>query len=281
MKIVALVENQGDKPLKSEHGLAVYIEYRNKRYLLDAGSSTLFLENAKHLKVDLSRIDAGILSHAHYDHSGGYAGFFEVNQRAPIYIRDQAKEPTYTKFGWIKKYIGIPQMILKQYSNRFTYIEGDYKLDEGVWLIPHKTSDLALRGKKMHMARKVAGKFVDDDFAHEQSLVFECRNGLVIFNSCSHGGVDNILEEIKCTFPGKKLLAMIGGFHLMGVGGVKTMAARPEEIRDLASRIQASGVKEIYTGHCTGEPAFKILKEELGEQIGYFSTGTILEYEEE
>lgn len=280
MRIVAVIENKGDGSLAVEHGLAVYIEYRGKKYLLDSGSSDKFLKNAEKLGLDLKTVDKGILSHAHYDHSGGYEDFFKENTTAQIYVRKAGMEPCYEKFGFLRKYIGIPKATLKTYGHRFQYIEGDYALDDGVWLIPHKTENLKVRGKKMHMARKVQGKVVDDDFAHEQSLVFECAEGLVILNSCSHGGVDNILEEVKKTFPNKPLLAMIGGFHLIGLGGTKTMAGKPEEIKNLARRIEQTGVKEVYTGHCTGEPAFKLLKEELGEKLHYFKTGTILEFEE-
>ena len=149
-----------------------------------------------------------------------------------------------------------------------------------MWLIPHTTKGLDKRGKKAHLARKVNGKIVWDDFAHEQSLIFECIEGLVVLNSCSHGGVDCVIQEVLEAFPGQKVLAMIGGFHLMGVGGVKTMSGKPEDIRALAHRLEALKVKEIYTGHCTGEPAYKILKEELGEKLHYFSTGTQLVFDE-
>ena len=280
MKIVAVIENKGKKPFHTEHGLCVYIEYGNKKYLLDSGSSGLFLENAKELGIDLAQIDKAILSHAHYDHSGGYEELFHNNARVEVYVRDKGIEPCYIKVGFVKKYIGIPKDILAQYGNRFKYISGKYELDPGVWLIPHTTPDLDKRGKKAHLARKIDGKIKWDDFAHEQSLIFECADGLVVLNSCSHGGVDHIIQEAQEAFPGQKVIAMIGGFHLMGAGGVKTMLGKPEDIRALAHRLEALDTKEIYTGHCTGEPAYKILKEELGERLQYFSTGTCLEFSE-
>ncbi len=280
MKIVAVIENKGEKPLHTEHGLCVYIEYRNKKYLLDSGSSNLFLENAKALGIDLEQIDKAILSHAHFDHSGGYEGLLEKNARVSVYVRDKGIEPCYVKVGCIKKYVGIPKKILAQYSNRFKYISGKYELDLGVWLIPHTTPHLEIRGKKTHLARKIDGKIKWDDFAHEQSLVFECAGGLVVLNSCSHGGVDHIIQEVQEAFPKQKVMAMIGGFHLMGAGGVKTMQGKPEEIRALGRRLNACETEEIYTGHCTGDPAYKILKEELGEKLHYFSTGTCLEFAE-
>ena len=79
-----------------------------------------------------------------------------------------------------------------------------------------------------------------DDFFHEQSLVFETTEGLVIFNSCSHGGADNIINEIKETYPGQKIRALIGGFHICN---------RPEaEVRALGRRIKETGIEAISPG---------------------------------
>ncbi|MBP3889101.1 MAG: MBL fold metallo-hydrolase [Cellulosilyticum sp.] len=280
MKIIALIENKSNGNLKAEHGLSVYIEYGGKKYLLDAGTTEAYMENAKKLGIDLGQVDMGVLSHNHFDHAGGFGRFFEMNPQASVYVRDKGSEPCYDKFGFITHYIGIPKRILKNYGHRFKYISGNYQLADGVWLLPHTTSGLQARGKAAHLARKVDGKIVYDDFAHEQSLVFECAEGLVIFNSCSHGGVDNVIKEVQAVFPEKKILAMIGGFHLMGLLGAKTMSGKPEDVKALANRVKVLDVKEIHTCHCTGTPAFNILKEELGEQIHYFSTGTILEYKE-
>ena len=109
-----------------------------------------------------------------------------------------------------------------------------------------------------------------DDFSHEQSLVFETTEGLVIFNSCSHGGADNIINEIKETYPGQKIRALIGGFHICN---------RPEtEVRALGRRIKETGIEEIYTGHCTGKKAFEILKEELGTAVHQLHVGLEMEF---
>ncbi len=277
MKITALIENKATGNLIGEHGLAVHIAYNGKQYLLDTGASNKFLNNANQLGIDLKNIDTAVLSHCHYDHSSGYDGFFSKNSKAKVYLQSAARELCYAKLGLIKIYIGIPKGILNTYSDRFVFVDGDYQIDEGVWLIPHKTMGLAAKGKKAHMYRKTEQGFVADDFQHEQSLVFEVEKGLVILNSCCHGGVDNIIEEVMETFHGKEVVAVIGGFHLMGSTGIKSMSEKPEDVRVLGKRLYDLNVRHIYTGHCTGDPSYKILKEELGERLQYFSTGTIVE----
>lgn len=280
MKLTVLIENIATSNLVGEHGLAIHIEYNGKQYLLDAGASNQFINNANILGIDLENIDTAVLSHSHYDHSGGYDGFFSINSKAKVYLQSAARELCYAKVGLIKKYIGIPQGILDTFSDRFVFVEGDYKIDEGVWLISHKANNgLEAKGKKAHMYRESVKGLVADDFLHEQSLVFEIEDGLVILNSCCHGGVDNIVEEVMKNekFHAKEVLAVVGGFHLMGLIGTNSMSGEPEDVRTLGKQLVGLDVKHIYTGHCTGNPAYKILKEELGERLMCLSTGTVIE----
>lgn len=84
MKVTTLIENQAPDSLCREHGLAMHIEYKGKNYLLDTGASGQFAENAHRLGICLSDVDAAFLSHAHYDHSGGYREFFSEIGRAHV-----------------------------------------------------------------------------------------------------------------------------------------------------------------------------------------------------
>lgn len=87
------------------------------------------------------------------------------------------------------------------------------------------------------------GRRRPDDFSHEQSLVLDTKEGLVIFNSCSHGGADVIIREAEAAFPGKQIYGLIGGFHLF--------RSEDQEVRELADRIRKTGIRRICTGHCT------------------------------
>lgn len=265
MKAVVLVDNIEDNGMKGEWGLSIYIEYNEQKILLDTGASGLFAKNAEKLGISLEDVDCGVLSHAHYDHSDGMARFFEINQKAKFYLREGCGENCYKKKWIFRKYIGIKKGMLDIYSDRIVRVSGDYPLAEGVRLIPHKTPGLSAVGKREQMYRKEGQGWQADDFCHEQSLVFDTREGLVIFNSCSHGGADRIIREVMDSFPGKKAAALIGGFHLFN---------KPDEfVRRLAKEIRETGIRRVYTGHCTGEQAFGILKEELGDTAFQLKTG--------
>ena len=97
-----LVDNISADELTSEWGLAVYIEYGDKVVLLDVGASDIFKKNAEMLSVDLTKVDAAVLSHAHADHSDGMDTFFSVNDKAKFYLRADAKEDCYKHDGFMK-----------------------------------------------------------------------------------------------------------------------------------------------------------------------------------
>lgn len=270
MLVKVLIDNVSKDELVSEWGLAFYIEYEGHKILLDAGQSAGFADNAKKLGIDLKEIEYGVLSHGHYDHADGMPTFFAHNEKASFYLRKGTAETCYGKKNrFFHHYNGIKKGTLKTYEDRIVYVEGDYELTKGVYLIPHKTLGLEKIAKKANLYVREHGRWYPDDFAHEQSLVFDTPKGLVIFNSCSHGGADNIINEVAATFPEKEICALIGGFHLY--------KASEDYIRELAKRIRGTGILKVVTGHCTGEEAYKLLKEELGDTLEQMYTGMTIE----
>lgn len=270
MKATVLIDNIAEGNLNSEWGFSIYIEYGDKKVLLDTGSSEMFVQNAKILGVDLSEVDFGVLSHAHYDHADGMGAFFAANDKAKFYLRAGAGENCYHKLPDGDKYIGIKKGILETYKDRIVFVEGKVVLSEGIELTPHTTKDLAEIGRCNSMYVKKGSRMIPDDFSHEQNLIFETEKGLVIFNSCSHAGADNIIKETAASYPGKKICALIGGFHLF--------RSSEEEVRAFAKRVKETGIEKLYTGHCTGEEGYRILKEELGDKVEQLKTGLVMEW---
>ena len=121
------------------------------------------------------------------------------------------------------------------------------------------------------------GSYQPDDFSHEQSLIFETEHGLILCNSCSHGGIVNIVKEAQRALQ-KDVYAVIGGFHLKGPDGVDSMAVSPAEVEEIGRQLVQLGVKKIYTGHCTGQPAFAILQKTCPEAVQALHTGLRLEF---
>lgn len=270
MKITVLVDNTPADNLRSEWGLSFLIEYKDKKFLLDTGSSSLFLENADKMGISLLNVDYAILSHAHFDHSNGFDAFFNHNHNAMCFMQEACRlNNCYHQKFIFDFFVGIRRSILKKYAERIKFVKGDYKITDDVYLISHNAKDNYLIGKREKMYTHRGLHRFPDDFMHEQSLVFDTNKGLVIMNSCSHAGAANIISEVMEYFPGRNVYAMIGGFHLFN----KT----DEEVKMFASQLKNKEVTHIYTGHCTGNKAYQILKEELEDRICQLKCGLNIE----
>ena len=265
MHITVLSDNNGTEALGAEWGLSILIEHGALRILLDAGSSDLFLKNASALGKDLQTLDFAVLSHAHYDHADGFVPLLRENPTLRIYVRKSVMNDCYAQKENGMEYIGVAPALIEEFECRLVRVDGDCEIAPGVWLIPHKARNRAQIGARERMYIKSCCILIPDDFSHEQSLVFDTEQGLCIFNSCSHAGASEIIEEIRETFPGRPIYAYVGGFHLYK----KT----PEEVEAFAERLEACGVDHILTGHCTGDAAFAILKARLSERITQFRVG--------
>jgi len=270
LKITVLSDNIPFENLEGEWGLSFFIEYNGRIYLLDTGASQKFLSNAQKLGIDISKVDCAILSHAHYDHSLGMEAFFNANTKAKFHLSANSRENCYFKKWIFRKYLGIERGILTRRSDRISYIDSVSQIESGVWIVPRSTTGLGYLGKRNMLYTKQDGKFIPDDFMHEQSLVFETSHGLVILNSCSHAGADVIISEVRDALPGKDIIAYLGGLHLA--------TSSKEIVESVARKIQSTGITNVVTGHCTGEKAYKILKENLGDIVNQFHTGMVLEY---
>lgn len=278
MIVTALIENRGETELACEHGLALFIEYGDKKYLLDAGTTGVCFDNAEKLGLPVEEVEAAFLSHSHYDHSGGFEVFFERNKNAKLYLqRDAFENEYYTIREDVKRDIGMPKTVAENCREHFVPVDGDLKVAEGIHIVAHHLEGLEERAKIAQMYREKDEVIEIDNFKHEQSVVFELEQGLVIFNSCCHGGVEKVVQEVKDVFPGKDITAVFGGFHLMGSDGPETMSGTREDVLRLAEQLKELGDFKLYTGHCTGIPAFEILKEALGDRVTYLSTGCRVE----
>ena len=279
MKVTVLMENTAPEScgLAAEHGLSLYIEHRGHRLLLDAGSSGRFADNARQLGVDLSAVEAAVLSHGHYDHGDGLRRFFPLNGRAPVYIRPGAEGAYFGMDPEGPRYIGVHRDIWADFRSRFVEAEGVCPLMEGAWLVPGTVRDPAFAGQAADLLfKRGEDDFIPDDYRHEQSLVLEGERGLAVFNSCSHTGIVNIVRGVLEQFPGRKVHAVVGGFHMFSKGETG-MNCPPEHVYQVAAALEELGVEAVYTGHCTGGPALALLQERFGPGCRALSTGQVLE----
>ena len=265
LEMTVLTDNTAEEPLAGEWGLSILIDADGRRILLDTGETGLFAQNAACLGIDPDSISTGVLSHAHHDHANGLETFFTVNRHAPFLVREGTCENCYSIKEGELHYNGIRKGILEEYRERIRYVSGVHEIAEGIRLVPHRRADYSAIALRNDLYTISNGERRPDDFAHEQSLVIDTEQGLVVFNSCSHTGMTNILEDIRQLLGRSDILAYVGGLHLYKM--------TDEELDALCGEIRRTSVRHIFTGHCTGDHAFRFLKEKFGDRMEQFSTG--------
>ena len=268
MRIVNLIENTpGAEGCLYEHGLSFYIETKNHKLLVDTGASDAFIHNAKVLGVDLTKVDTVILSHGHYDHSGGILSFVAMNPTAKIYMQQNAAGEYYHKDETVEKYIGIDQEI--KHLPQVVWVDGDCKIDDELELFSNVTGRRLWPQGNMELKELMDGAFLQDEFSHEQYLVITDGDKKLLVSGCAHNGVLNILEKYRELY-GDHPYAMISGFHMRKKSDYtdEDIAVMEETARELCDTDTV-----FYTGHCTGEYPFEVMKKILGEQLIYVHSG--------
>jgi 7,8-dihydropterin-6-yl-methyl-4-(beta-D-ribofuranosyl)aminobenzene 5'-phosphate synthase len=281
MRVTTLIENEriaGRDDLVAEFGLCLHIEAAGARILFDTGSSGVFADNAKKLGVDLSEVDVAVLSHHHFDHGGGLERFLEVNPTAPIYLREsQCTERQFRALAVLRRPIGIDCSLLDRFPDRFRTVADETEIAPGVHVLTDIPEHHPRPAGNRHLFAEHDGVMKPDPFDHELVLAIQDDDGLVVFTGCSHSGILNMIDGVVRRFPGVPVRAVFGGFHLFGLPFLNTMAASRDQVRAMASHILDIPVGQVYTGHCTGAKAFRVLGEVMGDRLRPFPTGTVVE----
>lgn len=257
MIIKTLIENTTCRDdLAAEHGLSLYIETVAHKILFDMGQSGAFADNAAKMGVALSSIDMAVLSHGHYDHGGGLHTFLSLNGHAPVYVSEYAFGEHY---NGTEKYIGLADSLKS--NPRLFPVGAECRIGEGLTIFSCNARKLVAPIHPFGLTRRVGGRFLPEEFLHEQYLLIEENGKRVLVSGCSHKGILNIAAWFAPD-------VLVGGFHLMKETSEAALA-------DTADALLAYPA-QYYTGHCTGDAQLTALKARMGDRLGALTTGGVI-----
>lgn len=255
IKIVTLIENSlGEhKGLISEHGLSFYVEKDGRRILFDTGQSGAFLKNAFQLGLDPTMVSHVVVSHGHYDHSGGVRSLAELTTDFTLVVGTGFFDAKYGENEKSLEFLGnnFDETFLAENGISCQIVSEDIaELVPGIWVVTNFPRIHEDEGINPRFTLYKGGDFVQDTFSDEVLLALDSPNGLVILLGCSHPGVKNMIE-----FATKRLArpihAILGGTHL-----VEADAQNMDRSLDY---LQKDELKVIGVSHCTGKDAMSRL----------------------
>jgi 7,8-dihydropterin-6-yl-methyl-4-(beta-D-ribofuranosyl)aminobenzene 5'-phosphate synthase len=277
IQVISLIENTGlanRKDLQTEHGLALFVRSKDQHILFDTGSSGRFYQNAQKLNANIEQVNLTVLSHHHLDHGGGLGTLLNANYHTKVYLRSSSTEQfSLNIFGLLRRQVGLDETLLQSHPHRFVFVNQFSEIAPDVFVITKINQRHAMPKGNRHLFMDTGPRKRLDDFAHELILVVRQSTGLVVFTGCSHQGILNMLDAVLEHFPGQPIQAVFGGLHLIDLPLINNLAGSRDDIEKLGQALLKYPVEKMYTGHCTGTQAYRILKQVMGAKLEYFATG--------
>ena len=283
VKVSVLVDNKAEEGFACEHGLSFWLEVKDedggvRKILFDTGKGKALKQNVLKMGIDVGEAECLVLSHGHYDHTGGLDYVMGVKEDMKVYCHSCAELERYSigdpEDGGATRLIDMPEQIREVFKGikrrgQITWTDEGVMLGEGIGVtgFVERESELEDVGGPFYLDKegKVADLIEDD-----QTMWFKTKRGLVIVAGCSHSGVINTMKQIQRVSGVEKVYALIGGLHLVN--------ADEKRVNWTCEQLEEIGVERICACHCTGEGAMEVMKDRFGEKFEEVKAGKVFEF---
>jgi len=274
IRITVLVENSVHRQgLVAEHGLSFHVQSGEHSLIFDAGQTDLAVINAETLRLPLDRVEAMVMSHGHYDHTGGVPAMLEVVPEARFYLHPAAFENKFSRNqAGSSREIGMSDCVaqaIRRHASGFIETKGRTEIFAGIFAtgeIPRATACEDTGGAFFLDAAGTRSDPLMDD----QALVIDLGSSVVLLLGCAHSGVVNTLDHVRHLTGGKPVSAVIGGLHLG--------SASEERIQQTIARLRDAQLEMLAPAHCTGWPATAKLWQAFPNICRPAGVGTVFEF---
>jgi 7,8-dihydropterin-6-yl-methyl-4-(beta-D-ribofuranosyl)aminobenzene 5'-phosphate synthase len=262
----------------AEHGFSCLIKTidgpEEHVMLMDVGiSGTCLLHNAQLLKIDLSKVEALILSHGHFDHCWALREVLpKLPKGIPLVLHPDASLPRRMNLPALKIQLPLPppdENMLRKAGMEIRKIREDSILASSRVLVLGEIDRITEFEKGAPGAEaEIKGQWVKDPFPDDRGVALKVKNkGLVVIGGCSHAGIINTLKYAQKATGTPKVHAVLGGFHLTGPMMEPVISPTIEEMKKI-------GPDYIVPTHCTGWKAINEFARAMPDQFQLNSVGT-------
>ena len=274
-RLTILCENSVGVPFDviGEHGFSCFVETEEGNYLFDTGQGYAIVQNSLALKKDLTTIESIMISHGHYDHTGGLPAVLKIKGAVDIFAHpDMFAERIWSNNGRTRS-IGIPfqRSYLESLGARFRLHTEMMEVGPGIYLtgeVP-RTSNFEKGDANMTLKMPDGHEEHPDPLRDDLSMVIDSDKGLVIVLGCAHAGMINIINHIIDKLGRERIHAIIGGTHL----GFSS----DEQFDETLKVIDQYQIEHVGVSHCTGLVKASLLHAKLKERFFFGTVGVVLE----
>jgi 7,8-dihydropterin-6-yl-methyl-4-(beta-D-ribofuranosyl)aminobenzene 5'-phosphate synthase len=273
MRLVTLSENTTwQTGVLAEWGLSILIEKDGRGILLDAGETISAPHNARALGIDLAKIDTIVISHGHFDHTGGLPHVLTaIGHEVTIIAHPGIWSDRYHReASKPEKFIGVPdsQKELEALGAKFNLSREPVKIEENIFSTGECPMQTDYETIDPVLFVKTQSGWQPDPLLDDQGIVIKTPQGLVVIPGCAHRGLINTLNHARKITGEKKIYMVVGGTHLLH--------ASDERIWKTISALNEMSVQKLSTCHCTGMRANMLLAQAFGKNFILNGTGTII-----
>lgn len=254
-----------------EWGFSALVETDEMNVLFDTGEGYGILRNAELLGIDLTKIDKIVISHSHFDHTGGLPQILRKLRKETEVIAapDLWAEKYSVREGKGYRYNGIPYVRpeLESLGARFTLTQEPVRLTNNIMTsgeIPIVT-DFEKVGAD-YLLVKEGNKYRVDDFSDDRALVIKTEVGLVVILGCAHRCLINTLYHTQKLAGRQQIHTVVGGCHLFD--------ASEDRIRKTVAALKELNVQRVGMSHCTGLQSAAIMAQELAGRFFFNTVGS-------